>query len=239
MNGNGLLRTKVKSWLLGLGIEPLDLKIYIEALTHRSFAKEINILSRGNEQLEFLGDSVLSLIVTTHLYHNFSFYSEGKLAKIRALMVSGKTLALFAKKIKLDKQILLSQNEELSFGRNKESILSSAFEAFIAAIYIDKGISFTSNWFLTKFGSFIEEKIIHPEISDYKTYLQEIIQADYSKLVTYKLEKSEGPDHDKIFYSVAKIDDKIIGKGSGKSKKESEQMAAKDALKKIYNLSFQ
>lgn len=234
----GLLRKKLKNWLIGLGIDPIDLKIYVESMTHRSFAKEINILSRGNEQLEFLGDSVLSFIVTSYLYKNFSFYSEGKLAKIRALLVSRKILANLSKKIKIDKQILLSENEELSDGRNKESILANAFEAFIGAIYIDRGINFVFQWFLDKFDDFIEERITNPKISDYKTHLQEIIQADYSKLVKYELEKSEGPDHDKIFYSTAKIDDRIIGSGTGKSKKDSEQEAAKSALKSMYNLSI-
>src|SRR4030067_2267159 len=125
----GLLRKKVKSWLIGLGIDPSDLKIYIESLTHRSFAREINIKSRGNEQLEFLGDSVLSFIITSYLYKNFAFHSEGKLAKIRSLLVSRKILAIIAKSIKIDKQILLSENEEFSEGRNKESILADAFEA--------------------------------------------------------------------------------------------------------------
>jgi ribonuclease III len=233
----GLLRKKLKNWLIGLGIDPVDLKIYVESMTHRSFAKEINMLSRGNEQLEFLGDSVLSFIITSYLYKNFSFYAEGKLAKIRALIVSRKILANLALRIKIDKQVLLSENEEISDGRSKESILANTFEAFIGAIYIDKGINFALQWFLDKFDDFIEEKITNPKISDYKTYLQEIIQADYSKLVRYELEKCEGPDHDKVFYSTAKIENKVIGQGTGKSKKESEQDAAKKALKTMYKLA--
>ena len=234
----GLLRKKVKNWLIGLGIDPSDLKIYIESLTHRSFAREINIKSRGNEQLEFLGDSVLSFIITSYLYKNFGYFPEGRLAKIRSLLISGKNLGNISKKIKLDKQILLSENEESSKGRGKESILADSLEAFIGALYIDKGINFASQWFLGKFEDSIEEKTDNPKISDFKTYLQEIIQADYSKLVKYNIEKSEGPDHNKIFYSIAVLDDKIIGKGSGKSKKDSEQESAKNALKIMYNLKI-
>lgn len=234
----GLLRKKVKDWLIGLGIDPSDLKIYIESLTHRSFAREINIKSRGNEQLEFLGDSVLSFIITSYLYKNFGYFPEGRLAKIRALLISGKNLGDIAKKIGLDKQILLSENEESSEGRGKESILADSLEAFIGALYIDKGINFASQWFLGKFEDSIEEKTDNPKISDYKTYLQEIIQADYNKLVKYNIEKSEGPDHKKIFYSLAVLDDKIIGKGSGKSKKDSEQESAKNALKILYDLKI-
>lgn len=236
----GLLRKKVKNWLIGLGIDPGDLKIYIESLTHRSFAREINIKSRGNEQLEFLGDSVLSFIITSYLYKNFGYFPEGRLAKIRSLLISGKNLGDIAKKIRLDRQILLSENEESSKGRGKESILADSLEAFIGALYIDKGINFASQWFLGKFEDSIEEKTTdNPKISDYKTYLQEIIQADYNnKLVKYNIEKSEGPVHNKIFYSIAVLDDKIIGKGSGKSKKDSEQESAKNALKILYDLKI-
>jgi ribonuclease-3 len=234
----GLLRQKLKNWLIGLGIDPVDLKVYVESLTHRSFAREINVQSRGNEQLEFLGDSVLSFIITSYLYRNYGFFSEGRLAKIRSILISRRNLGGIAKNLKIDKQILLSENEEFSEGRKKESILADALEAFIGALYIDKGINFTSQWFLNRFEDLIEEITKSPKISDYKTYLQELIQADYSKLVKYNVEKSDGPDHDKIFYSIAMINDKVIGHGSGKSKKESEQEAAKDALKSLYNVNF-
>jgi ribonuclease-3 len=234
----GLLRQKLKNWLIGLGIDPVDLKVYVESLTHRSFAREINVQSRGNEQLEFLGDSVLSFIITSYLYRNYGFFSEGRLAKIRSILISRRNLGSIARNLKIDKQILLSENEEFSEGRKKESILADALEAFIGALYIDKGINFTSQWFLNRFEDLIEEITKSPKISDYKTYLQELIQADYSKLVKYNVEKSDGPDHDKIFYSIAMINDKVIGHGSGKSKKESEQEAAKDALKSLYSVNF-
>ncbi|HEY0087435.1 MAG TPA: ribonuclease III, partial [Candidatus Lokiarchaeia archaeon] len=179
-----------------------------------------------------------SFIITSYLYKNFGYFPEGRLAKIRSLLISGKNLGDIAKKIKLDRQILLSENEESSKGRGKESILADSLEAFIGALYIDKGINFASQWFLGKFEDSIEEKTDNPKISDYKTYLQEIIQADYNKLVKYNIEKSEGPDHNKIFYSRAVLDDKIIGKGSGKSKKDSEQESAKNALKMMYDLKI-
>lgn len=234
----GLLRKKVKSWLAVLGISPDDLNIYIESLTHRSFAREINIKSRGNEQLEFLGDSVLSFIITSYLYKNFGYHPEGRLAKSRSLLISRKILADIAIKIRLDEQILLSENEETSKGREKESILADSLEAFLGALYIDKGIDFTARWFLNRFEVDIKEETNNQKISDYKTYLQEMIQAEYNKLVKYNIEKSEGPDHDKIFYSIAILDDKIIGKGSGRSKKESEQESAKNALKSLYDLKI-
>ena len=151
--------------------------------------------------------------------------------------MSRKILASIAKMIKLDKQILLSENEESSNGRYKESIIADAFEAFISAIYLDKGINFLTQWFLDKFEDIIEKNARSSKIFDYKTYLQEAVQADYGKLVNYKIEKSEGPDHKKVFYSLVLLDNKIIGQGSGQRKKDSEQAAAKNALASFYNLN--
>ena len=234
----GLLRNRIRNWLIGLGIDALDLKIYIKSLTHRSFAREINLEYRGNEQLEFIGDSVFSFIITSYLYKNYSYFSEGSLSKIRSNIVSRRSLAAIAREIEIDRHILLSENEEFSNGRGKESIIADAFEAFIGALYSDKGINFTYTWFLDKFENFIAVKIKSHNITDFKSFLQEAIQADYSKLVKYAVEESEGPAHNKVFFSVAKLNNKIIGHGKGKSKKESEQEAAKDALKSLYDMKI-
>ncbi|MDD3628731.1 MAG: ribonuclease III [Candidatus Humimicrobiaceae bacterium] len=234
----GTFEEKVRIWLRNLKIDVVDLNIYIQSLTHRSYANEKKIMSRGNEQLEFLGDSVLSFIITSYLYHNYKSLPEGKMAKIRAFLVSRRTLFEIAKEIKIDRYILLSKNEESCMGRRKVSILADSVEALIGAIYIDKGIDFTFDWVIKLYKDRIIENVNAPEITDYKTYLQEAIQADYSRLVRYELVKSEGPDHDKSFYSVAMIDDKVVGKGKGKSKKDSEQNAAKNTLKKLYNLNL-
>ncbi len=234
----GLLRNRIRNWLIGLGIDASDLKIYIESLTHRSFAREIDVEYRGNEQLEFLGDSVLSFIITGYLYKNYSYYSEGNLSKIRSNIVSRRSLAAIAREIKIDRQILLSENEEFSQGRGKESIIADALEAFIGAVYLDKGIEFTVNWFVNRFRFFIENKIKSHKITDFKSFLQEAIQADYARLVKYAVEESEGPAHNKIFFSVAKLNNKIIGHGKGRSKKISEQEAAKDALKSLYKMEI-
>jgi ribonuclease-3 len=238
MENKILQRTNVKSWLKSIGIDADDLKIYIQGLTHRSYARLINIKSRGNEQLEFLGDSILSFIITTYLYREYGYFTEGKMAKIRAFLINKKMLSEMAREIKIGRQILLSENEELCGGREKGSILADSLEALIGAVYIDKGIDFALNWVLDRYKKRIEKIIKKPGIMDYKTYLQEVIQADYSKLARYKLIKSRGPDHDKLFYSVVMLDDKIVGKGEGKSKKESEQDAAKNTLRKLYNLKL-
>ncbi len=239
MDNEGVLRKKVRDWLEGLGIKPGDLKIYIQALTHRSFARQINVQSRGNEQLEFLGDSILSFVITSYLFDNYSYFSEGRLAKIRAILVNKKTLSKIAFRTKIDQQILLSENEELSRGRKKESILADALEALIGAIYIDSGIKFIKSWLIQIYENRIENMINTPNITDYKTYLQEAVQADFSKLVKYKLTGTEGPDHDKIFHSAVLLDRKILGRGTGTSKKESEQNAAKNSLISLYNLDLQ
>jgi ribonuclease-3 len=217
----GLLRNRTRNWLIGLGIDASDLKIYIESLTHRSFAREIDVEYRGNEQLEFLGDSVLSFIITGYLYKNYSYYSEGNLSKIRSNIISRRSLAAIAREIEIDRQILLSENEEFSQGRGKESIIADAFEAFIGAVYLDKGIEFTGSWFINKFKVNIEGKIKSHKITDFKSFLQEAVQADYARLVKYAVEESEGPAHNKVFFSVAKLNDKIIGHGKGRSKKIS------------------
>jgi ribonuclease-3 len=235
MYENGVYTKKILLWLFKLKIIPNNLKYYFTSLTHRSFAHQINKESRGNEQLEFLGDSVLSFIITTYLVENYGYYSEGKLAKIRSFLIKESTLNYYALEINLGEHILLSENEELCEGRKKESILADSFEAFISAIFLDKGIEFTKKWFFDLFKPFIDESISKPEIFDYKTYLQEVIQAKGLPLVKYKLTGSEGPDHNKIFYSAAMIEDEIIGIGSGKSKKISEQSAAKNALENYIN----
>ncbi len=233
-----VLEKRVRGWLKSLGIDAANLKIYIQSLTHRSYAHQENIQSRGNEQLEFLGDSVLSFIITSYLYKKYSSFSEGKMARIRSVLINRKTLLKIAKEIKIDQQILLSENEESCRGRKKASILADSLEALIGAIYMDKGIKFASGWVLKRYKEKIDEHIKTPEIIDYKTYLQEVIQADYSRLARYKLVKSEGPDHNKSFYSVVMIDHKVVGRGKGKSKKNSEQNAARNTLKKLYNLDL-
>lgn len=230
MYEEGIFTKKILLWLFRLKIIPNDLNLYYLSLTHRSFAHQINKDSRGNEQLEFLGDSVLSFIITTYLVGKYGNYSEGKLAKIRSYLIKKSTLALYALEINLSEYVLLSENEEMCNGRKKESIIADCFEAFISAVYLDKGIDFTKKWFLDLYKPFIEESIKSPEMFDYKTKLQETIQSKGMDLVKYKLASSEGPDHDKMFHSVAMIKDEIIGIGSGKSKKESEQLAAKNAL---------
>ncbi len=199
-----------------------------EALAHSSYSNETREC-HSNERLEFLGDSVLSIIVSEHIYKVCKTLPEGGLSKLRASLVCEKALFEFSKKISLGDFILLGKGEEVSGGRERPSIVSDAFEAVIAAVYLDGGmeearryvLSFMPQSFDTKKGN---------SLDDYKTLLQEIIQSNPEEKVTYNLVKESGPDHDRKFFVEVLLNGSVIGKGNGHSKKAAEQMAAKEAL---------
>ena len=198
------------------------------ALTHSSYANEIKGI-RYNERLEFLGDSVLSIVVSDYIYLNCPELPEGKLTKLRASLVCEKSLYAYAKQIELGKFIRLSKGERRTGGDDRPSILSDAFEAVIAAIYLDGGIKPARDFIL---------RFVIPDIKsskpkkfkDYKTALQEIIQKNPEERLTYVLVKETGPDHDKHFVVEVHLNSNVIGKGGGRSKKEAEQQAARQAL---------
>ncbi len=199
-----------------------------QALTHSSYANERKIPGGINERLEFLGDSVLSIVVSDFLYKNLNV-AEGQLTKIRASLVCEKSLHIFAKSICLGDFLLLGKGEENTGGRQRPSILADAFEAVIAAIYLDGGMQAASKHILR----FMPEDIHHagrPAFSDFKTVLQEIVQKNPEEKVEYVLISEEGPDHDKRFVVEVCLNSQVIGKGGGRSKKEAEQLAAKEAL---------
>lgn len=211
-----------------------DRVILQRAMTHKSFSNENSSLAlRDNERLEFLGDSVLSIIISTYIFDHFPDYPEGELAKMRSVIVSEPSLAFVARKLNLGKYILLGKGEELSGGRNRNSILADTMEALIAAIYLDKGIEEAGRFIIEQF----EENIIKVEkgdyIQDYKTILQEIIQKDSINGPVYIVISEEGPDHNKLFTVQVKHEDQVLGTGKGYSKKEAEQNAAKAALERL------
>lgn len=199
-----------------------------QALTHSSYANERKHPNGSNERLEFLGDSVLSIVVSDYLYKNLNV-AEGQLTKIRASLVCEKSLHIFAMKIHLGDFLLLGKGEENTGGRQRPSILADAFEAVIAAIYLDGGMEAAAKHILR----FMPEDITHaaqPVFSDFKTVLQEVVQKNPEEKVEYVLIGEEGPDHDKRFVVEVCLNSQVIGKGSGRSKKEAEQLAAKEAL---------
>lgn len=211
-----------------------DNSILITALTHSSYANEHKSPKKScecNERLEFLGDSVLSLIVSEYIFEEYGKRQEGDLTKIRALVVCSRSLASLAKKINLGDYLLLGKGEEEN-GRNKPTILENAFEALLAAIYID------SNHSKEQVAQFLLPLIL-PEIEaaandqisyDYKTSLQQFIQATSKEKIQYVLVGESGPDHAKTFEVEVRLSSNVIGKGKGKTKREAEQMAAKEAL---------
>lgn len=206
-----------------------NLNLLKNALTHSSYANEVRNGLSSNERLEFLGDSVLSIIVSDYIFKNFPNLPEGQLTKLRASLVCEKSLCGFSRELELGKYLLLGKGEEKGGGRERDSILADAFEAVLAAMYLDGGYEIAKNHALR----FVLREIEHPEddvFKDYKTVLQEIIQRNPEEAVTYKLVGESGPDHDKSFTVEVMLNSNVIGKGSGKSKKQAEQMAAKQAL---------
>ena len=213
---------------LGISVSPelLDL-----ALTHRSFAYESGGIPT-NERLEFLGDSVLGLVITESLYERFPDLDESRLSPLRSGIVNMRALAAIARELKLGEALKIGKGEEITGGRDKNSILADAFEALVGAIYIDKGYAKTREIILTLMARSIEEAYIRGVGLDGKTALQEIVAASGWGVPEYRVSES-GPDHDKDFIAIAVVNEISYGEGHGKSKREAEQVAARLAYEAI------
>ena len=194
------------------------------AMTHTSFANESKVPSTHNERLEFLGDSVLSVVVADYLFHH-SKRPEGELTRMRASLVSEEALFQFAQEIHLGDYLRLGRGEDLGGGRNRPSVVSDAFEALIAALYLDGGMETARNFILP----FITEGKTAEE--DDKTRLQEVIQQNPEEKLHYEVESENGPDHDKKFVVAVYLNSNRMAAGEGRSKKAAEQQAAKEALR--------
>lgn len=208
-----------------------DKKLLTQAFTHSSFANEIkNVVSENNERLEFLGDAVLELIVSHYIFNEFKELPEGELTKLRAGIVCEGTLAKNARFLNMGNYLKLGRGEENSCGYDRDSILADTFEAVIGAIYLDGGYEAAKDFVI----GFMKDDILgmrnNFRVIDCKTHLQEFIQKTSKEPIEYITIDEKGPDHDKIFVVEVKHDNKILGKGTGKSKKEAEQKAAYDAL---------
>ena len=199
------------------------------ALTHSSYANESKKPTESNERLEFLGDSVLGIITSEYLFRNYSHLAEGELTKLRASLVCERTLSEFARKIDLGESLIMGKGEIHTGGKNRPSILADAFEALIAAIYLDGGFDEAKKFVLSHILPAIDGH--RPRsFRDYKTALQEIIQQNPEEKLDYVLVGETGPDHDKRFTVEVLLNSNIIGRGTGRTKKEAEQMSAKEAL---------
>jgi ribonuclease III len=200
------------------------------ALTHRSVSAE-NPARNDNERLEFLGDAVLQLVVTDLLYEQYPQLAEGQMAKVRAAVVSRDTLAEIARSLHLGDYVELAVSEDATGGRDKDSILSDAVEAVIGAIYLDGGLEPARSMIVRHWSGRIAERAKHPGVKDYKTRLQELT-ARRGHRPEYLVEGS-GPDHDRRFHAEVTVAGTVHGSGEGRSKKEAEQAAARQALRTL------
>ncbi len=206
-----------------------NIKLLENALTHSSYANEAHDGTASNERLEFLGDSVLSIIVSEYIYKEFPKLPEGELTRLRASLVCEKSLCAFSRELGLGEYLRLGKGEEKGGGRERDSILADAFEASLAAIYLDGGIDVARRHVM----NFVLRELTNTDdevFKDYKTALQEIIQRNPEESVAYYLTAESGPDHDKRFTVEVRLNSNVIGTGTGKNKKQAEQMAAKQAL---------
>ena len=202
--------------------------LLFRALTHSSYANESHSGLDSNERLEFLGDAVLGIITADYLYNNYTHLPEGELTKLRAALVCETSLHQFASEIRLGQYLKLGRGEVHTGGRERPSILADAFEALIAAIYLDGGMEEAKRFVL----SFITRAIHSHQnaFKDYKTTLQEIIQKNPEERLEYVLTGESGPDHDKRFEVEIHLNSNVMGRGVGRSKKQAEQEAAREAL---------
>ena len=214
-----------------IGYQFKEPELLRQALTHSSYANEKHLKKNSdNERLEFLGDAVLEVVSSEYLFKNYPKMPEGEMTKFRASIVCEPTLALCTKDIDLGKFLYLGKGEDLTGGRNRKSILSDALEAVIGAIYLDGGFEaareFVHNFILVDIEN---KKLFH----DCKTILQELVQGNYKEELHYELIGEEGPDHDKKFTVEALIGERVIGHGTGHTKKAAEQEAAYEALRRL------
>lgn len=226
---NPLRRTQLDQLSQRLELTCSDYRLWHQALVHKSSVPPQKRVQEDNERLEFLGDAVMKLAVSHYLYQRFPDYPEGELTKIRAVLVSDETLSRIARRYELGSCLIFSENERRSGGADKISNLANGFEALMGAIYATSGLE-TAKTFLSK--------VLQEEATDvdqdfskrnYKAILQEYTQSLYKSLPRYELESSEGKDHERTFFVKVYVEGKLVGEGSGASKKAAEQQAAEKA----------
>lgn len=231
------MEVQVKAIESEIGYVFKDKQFLIRALTHSSYSNENKKEKfKNNERLEFLGDSVLGVIVSEYIFNQYAALEEGQLTKIRAKIVCEASLGSAARALKLGEYMQFGRGEELTGGRTRTSILSDAFEALIAAIYLDGGMEHAKVFVINRLERIIQDAVHGRLFVDYKTRLQEVIQVTKGNRIKYEIFKEEGLDHAKVFHTQVKLNDEVIGEGMGNSKKESEQAAAKEGLIRISNV---
>lgn len=210
-----------------------DKKLLLTAFIHRSYFNEHRgEISEHNERLEFLGDSILGLMISDYLYRTLPSYAEGQLSHLRSHLVEAGSCAAYIHKLNLSNEILLGKGERMNDGRGRETILADFFEALVGAIYLDGGLEAAKTFFFDHFAEELAIALKQP-LRNWKAELQDYSQKRHQRPPSYKVVQESGPDHSKVFIIAALIEEKEIGQGTGSSKKEAEQAAASDALTKL------
>lgn len=208
-------------------------ELFETAFTHRSYLNEAKKKIESNERLEFLGDSILSLIVSQFLFEKYPHFNEGILTNLRSLLVNTKSLGETARDLGFGAYLKLSKGEEESQGRENQSLLADSYEAFLGALYVDRGMETAREFIKETLLPKAEALVATNALKDPKSLLQEQVQAKRHSSPVYKVQQEEGPAHAKIFTVGVYINEKIMGEGKGKSKQEAEEQAAKKALEKL------
>jgi ribonuclease-3 len=216
-----------------LGVSFKDTSLLEQALVHSSYINENMGITTSNERLEFLGDAVLGLIIAQELYRRLPQSPEGEMTELRSSLVRGDALSRLAKAISLGDYLYLGKGEEASGGRRKPANLAGAMEAVIAAIFLDQGLNVTRDFILRLMEKELDKALSQGIAPDYKSQLQELIQARRQQTPTYRVLEAVGPDHDRRFTVEVKMGDTVLGRGSGKSKKSAEEEAARSALDQL------
>ena len=210
-----------------------NLELLNLAFTHRSYANETSEMVDNNERLEFLGDSVLGMCVADWLFRNLPAKAEGDFSKIKSVVVSEDSLAMIARKLHVDKYLLIGKGEENTGGRDKKALLADCMEALFAACYLDSGFEAAKSFVMRYLEQQIRAVLDDDYHRDYKTSLQEYMQKRWRKVPSYTLVKKPGPEHDYTFFVEVDVNGKVFGPASGVNKKQAEQMAAKLAYDQL------
>lgn len=224
----------VRALAAELGVPDVDWRLLNQALLHSSYLNENGLRAvEGNERLEFLGDAVLGLVITQHLYEQYAAEAEGSLSKIKSVVVSAPILARAARALRLGDALVLGRGEDASGGRCRESNLSACFEAVLGAIYLAGGLEAARALIRRTLFSEVEQAASGATVLDFKSDLQERAQRYCNQVPRYRVVNTSGPDHDRLFLVEVRVGDTLVGKGSGKSRKAAEQRAAQDALERL------
>ncbi len=207
--------------------------LFVQALVHRSYLQQTNQHGESNERLEFLGDSILNLIVGEYLYRHFPSADEGELTKVRSRLVNRKALVAYSKSVNLSKFILMSHSAQQSMGKGSDTIVADTYEAIIAAVYLDGGFDAAKKFVERQLVEALQNRTVITSDENYKSMLLEFAQAHGLGVPRYTIVKEEGPDHDRTFTVEVSLNGKKSGTGTGKNKKEAEQLAASRALERL------